>query len=165
MFIFLRFYLFIFRERGRKGEREGEKCGCVLASHTTPTGDQVHNPGMCPDWELNQWPFGSQASTQSNEPHQTGQNVYVYMKKVWKQILMGNEILHGFFMSFYTELDKDTPLGSKHDSRYYVLSSFFTIIWFITNHIKSHYEDLVTWLNLILYSSILIFVPRQFQMH
>ena len=26
-------------------------------------------PGMCPYGELNQWPFGSQASTQSTEPH------------------------------------------------------------------------------------------------
>ena len=25
---------------------------------------------MCPDWESNQWPFGSQASAQSTKPHQ-----------------------------------------------------------------------------------------------
>ena len=25
------------------------------------TGDLACNPGMCPDWESNQWPFGSQA--------------------------------------------------------------------------------------------------------
>ena len=55
---FLRFYLFIFRERGRDGEREGEKQQCVVASHTPPTGDLAHNPGMCPDWESNQQPFG-----------------------------------------------------------------------------------------------------------
>ena len=42
------FYLFIFRER----RREGEKHQCVVASHIT-TGDLGHNPGMCPDWELN----------------------------------------------------------------------------------------------------------------
>ena len=28
-----RFYLFIFREKGREGEREGEKHQCVVASH------------------------------------------------------------------------------------------------------------------------------------
>ena len=33
---FLRFYLFIYRERGRKGEREGEKHQCVVASHALP---------------------------------------------------------------------------------------------------------------------------------
>ena len=35
-------------------------------------GDLAHNPGMCPDWEWNQRPFGSQASTQSTESHQPG---------------------------------------------------------------------------------------------
>ena len=43
------FYLFIFRERGR----EGEKYQWVVASHMDPTGDLAHNPGMCPDWESN----------------------------------------------------------------------------------------------------------------
>ena len=42
------------------GERKGEKHQCVVASHVDPTGDRAHNQGMCPDWELNQWPFGSQ---------------------------------------------------------------------------------------------------------
>ena len=51
---FLRFYLFIFRERRRQGEREEEKHQCVVASHTPPTGDLAHNPSTCPDWELNQ---------------------------------------------------------------------------------------------------------------
>ena len=36
------------------------------------TGDLAHNPGMCPDWELNQRPFASQAGTQPTEPHQPG---------------------------------------------------------------------------------------------
>ena len=42
-----RFYLFIFRERGRKGEREGEKHQCVVVSQVPPTGDLACNPGMC----------------------------------------------------------------------------------------------------------------------
>ena len=48
-FFFLRFYLFIFRERGRKGEEQQ----CVVASHAPPTGDLACNPGMCPVWESN----------------------------------------------------------------------------------------------------------------
>ena len=56
------------------GEREGEKHPCVVASHATPAGDLAHNPGMCPDWESNLQPFGSQAGTQSMEPHQPGLN-------------------------------------------------------------------------------------------
>ena len=52
-FLFLRFYLFIYRERGMEGEREGEEHQCVVASHTPPTGDLAHNPGMCADQKLN----------------------------------------------------------------------------------------------------------------
>ena len=37
-----------------EGEREGEKHQCVVASHISLTGDLARNPGMCPDWELNQ---------------------------------------------------------------------------------------------------------------
>ena len=66
-----RFYLFIFREGkgGRKRVRETSMCGC-LSSYST--GVLACNPGMCPDWESNWWPFGSQASAQSTEPHQPG---------------------------------------------------------------------------------------------
>ena len=64
--------LFIFRERGMEGEKEGEKHQCVVASRMPPTGDLAHNPGMSPEWESNQLTFGSQASTQSTEPQQPG---------------------------------------------------------------------------------------------
>ena len=52
-YIFFKFYLFVFRERGREGEREGEKHQYVVASHMPPTGNPAGNPGMCPDWESN----------------------------------------------------------------------------------------------------------------
>ena len=67
-----RFYVFLFRQRGRQGEGEGEKHQGVVASHPSPIGDLARNPGMCPDWESNLRPFGSQTSTQSTEPHQCG---------------------------------------------------------------------------------------------
>ena len=67
-----RFYLFIFRERGREGEREGKKHQRVVASLMPPIGNLARNPVMCPDWESNQWPFGLQACDQSTEPHQPG---------------------------------------------------------------------------------------------
>ena len=44
-----------------KGGREGEKHQCVVSFYAPPTGDLAYNPGMCPDWELNQQPFGLQA--------------------------------------------------------------------------------------------------------
>ena len=61
--------LFIFRERGR----EGEKHHWVVASCAPPTGNLAHNPAMCPDWESNRQPFGLQADTQSTQSHQPGQ--------------------------------------------------------------------------------------------
>ena len=72
VFFFFLKSLFIFRQRGREGEREGEKHQCVVASHKPPTRDLARNPGMCPDWESNRGPFGSQARAQSTELHQPG---------------------------------------------------------------------------------------------
>ena len=66
------FICFIFRKRGKEAERGGKKHQCVVASRTIPTGDLASNPGMCPEWESNQRPFGLQASTESTEPHQPG---------------------------------------------------------------------------------------------
>ena len=39
------------------------------------TGDLAHNPGMCPDLERNQQPFGLQAGTQATEPQEPGLKV------------------------------------------------------------------------------------------
>ena len=47
-------------------------CGCL--SHTPLTGDLVYNPGMCPDWELNWGPFGSQPVL--NPLSYTNQGIY-----------------------------------------------------------------------------------------
>ena len=62
-------FIYLFLERGEEREKEGEKHQCVDASHAPPTGDLACNLGMCPDWELNQQPFGLQASAQSTELH------------------------------------------------------------------------------------------------
>ena len=51
----------------------------MVAFHTPPTGDLVHDPGVGSDWELNQWPFGSQAGTQLTEP---GSLVFLMMAVV-----------------------------------------------------------------------------------
>ena len=73
LFFFLRFYLFIFTERGGEGkEKEGKKHQCVVASCTPHAGDLACNPGMCPDWGSNPRPFGSQSRAQSTEPQQPG---------------------------------------------------------------------------------------------
>ena len=69
---------FMFRQRGREGEGKGEKHQCVVASCAHPTGDIACNPGMCLDWKSNHQPFGSQASTQSTEPHQPGLGAAIF---------------------------------------------------------------------------------------
>ena len=76
-FIFLRFYLCIFRQGGREGEKEGEKhqcerktsIGCLL--HVPQQGTEL-NPGMSPDWELNWQLFALWDNTQPTEPYQSG---------------------------------------------------------------------------------------------
>ena len=45
---------------------------CVVASCAPPTGDLAHNPGMCPDWELNLQPFGPQDDAQPTKSHWPG---------------------------------------------------------------------------------------------
>ena len=76
------FYLFIFRARGRERESKGEKHQRVVASHTPATGDLAWNPGMYPDWESNRRPFGSQAGTQSTEPHQPGPTLAFFKENI-----------------------------------------------------------------------------------
>ena len=64
-------------------ERDGEKHQWVIVFHTpTPTGDLARNSGTCPDWESNQRPFDSQASTQPSEPYQQGPFVPVLWAKI-----------------------------------------------------------------------------------
>ena len=65
IFFLKRFYLFIFRERGR----EGERARCVRKTSMPRTRDLARNSGMCPDQEWNQWSFALQDDIQATEPH------------------------------------------------------------------------------------------------
>ena len=62
---FLRFYFFLERGEGREKERERNihvwEIHQSVAPRTHLTGDLAHNPGLCPDWESNQWSFSSKA--------------------------------------------------------------------------------------------------------
>ena len=69
-FFFKRFYLFIFRERGKEGEREGGKHQVQLLLAQPPQGTWPVTQAYACAW--NPRPPGSQTSTQSNEPHQPG---------------------------------------------------------------------------------------------
>ena len=46
---FLKYFIYLFLERGEGKEKEEEKYPCVAASCAPPTGDLALNPGMCPD--------------------------------------------------------------------------------------------------------------------
>ena len=90
MHIFLKI-LFIYVKEGegrRKRGRETSMYGCLLL---TLTGDLACNPGMCPDWELNQQPFGSQVSTQSTESHQPGPNEH-FLKREFCNNFYANQL-------------------------------------------------------------------------
>ena len=84
--IFLKIIIYLPSERGEGREKErGRNIGMweicqSVASCMSPSGDLTCTPGMCPDWELNWWPFGSQASTQSIEPHQPEQGFFYLIK-------------------------------------------------------------------------------------
>ena len=74
--------LFIFREQETFIFRERERNISVREKHhsvASPTGDLACNSDTCPDWELNQWPFGLQASAQPTELHQPG-HFYSFLK-------------------------------------------------------------------------------------
>ena len=83
-------YLFIFRERGGGREKEREKNTNAqeihpsVASHMSPTWDPTCNSGMCPDWDSNQRPLGSQSGIQSTESHQPGCSDVFVSRAFWK---------------------------------------------------------------------------------
>ena len=70
-------YLFLERERGREGERDGEKQQLPLIRALTE--DQTPNPGMCPDQESNRQPL--LCWTTSNALSHTGQGVTSIFKR------------------------------------------------------------------------------------
>ena len=95
-------FIYLFRERGK----EGEKHQCVVASRAPPTGDLACHPGMCPGWESNQRPFGSQAGTQFTEPHQPGP-IFVFQISNFTiplsyPILPSSSLFFSFFVSNFS---------------------------------------------------------------
>ena len=88
LFYFFFRFIYLYLERGEEKEKEGERNIHVqekywlVASHTPPNGDLTHNPGVCPDWELNLWPFGSQAALNPLSHTSHGRNP-TFQRKHW----------------------------------------------------------------------------------
>ena len=88
----------------------------MVASHVPPTGDLAHNPGMCPDWESNQRPFGSQAGTQSTEPHQPGPNLKTFKNTTCALLclLRGGSCCHGCVLFLGNSERRSEPALGTH---------------------------------------------------
>ena len=84
----------------------------MVASCVPPTGDLAPNPGMCPDWESNWRPFGSQAGAQSIEPHQPG----------WQAFSIKGQILNisGFVYHAVSVVQFNAGVIVKSSHRQYV---------------------------------------------
>ena len=71
--------LFLEGKGGRNRGRKTSMCGCLLCA---PCWDLAHNPGMCPDWELNWRPFGLQART-----YRIFQTIrYTFSSQIWRKM-------------------------------------------------------------------------------
>ena len=117
---------FIYFWRGGGREKEGEKRQCVVASCMLPTGDLAHNTGMCFDRESNRRLLGSQAGTQSTEPHQPGLGgvfvfcfvLFCFKRTYFSQIISRRWLMNDFMvrkMKYRWAIDKNLKFeGIQH---------------------------------------------------
>ena len=121
--VFFKDFLFIFREKGREGERNGEK-HWLVAPRRPPTGDPSSNPNMCPDQELNQWPLWSMGQCPTYWATPVRAHTITFAFRSWKCLLslawniLTSSICHGFFL-----LVSD-PIMLMHPSSQWALWSF-----------------------------------------
>ena len=86
---FLKYFTYLERGEGRDvWEIHGSVASCK-----PPTVGLAHNPGIFPDLQSNQWPFGSQASTLSTKPHQPGRALLKFVHSIMT--------LYSFFFSLF----------------------------------------------------------------
>ena len=73
-------------DRGEGRVEERERNINVWLSHAPPSGgDLAQNPGMCPDWESNQWPFGLQAGLSPLSHTILGNNSILIIKTIYEK--------------------------------------------------------------------------------
>ena len=85
----------MFLERGEWREEERERSivlwrntDRLVASHRPQTEDLAHGPGVCPDWEFSQRPFGLHVDSQRTEPHQPGQKMLHMLSEYYLFIIL-----------------------------------------------------------------------------
>ena len=91
----------------------------MVASHVLSTRDLAHNAGMCPDWELNQQPLGSQVGPQSTESHQPGLS-----KELLREWFFGC-FLCSIFCRLYEKVSSGDCFFLVH------LLSLFALCWYL----------------------------------
>ena len=75
---FKKYFIHLFLEReGKGGRRRGREASivCLLCPLTR---DGTRNPGMCPDWESNWWPFALWGNVQPTEPDRSGLHMFFF---------------------------------------------------------------------------------------
>ena len=131
LFFFLDF-IYLFLERRREGEWEGEKHQCVVAPHTPRAGDLAHNPGTYPDWEWNRRPLDLQAGTQSTEPHQPGRFCFSFSESLYCSVLFSSFVLQVWQSGFSLH----ETLSSPSSWSCYCPLDQFTFLWHMTDSWK-----------------------------
>ena len=117
----------------------------------TLTGDQICNLGMCPDRELNLWPFGLQEDVQPSEPHTSQGNLISFYRRDSEgafQVCPGEMVWRGKYLIFCNETRGETedllsPGTSAHSLFHNCKLSVMilkTVLTFLLDHLpRCHY--------------------------
>ena len=103
---FIKYFVYLFLDRGERREKERERNISVWLPLLCPAlGNLACNPGMCPDWEWNQQPFGSQAGTQSTEPQPARAELLIFVSFVSFRIYITKMLIFTLMLQFFYQYD------------------------------------------------------------
>ena len=129
LFIFKRFYLFIFRERRREGEREGEKHWCVVASHKPPLGSWSATQACALTGNRTSDPLIHRpALNPLSHTSQRCSNLYFHQQCIYIPTLPNQHFISSYFIFCHADVDKDSLLNQTSVSLLWTLF-FYWLIW------------------------------------
>ena len=115
---FFKDFIYLFLERGKGGRKRGRETSVwerninQLPFVCTRTRDQTCSPGMCPDWELNQWHFALQDNAHPTELHWSGNmNHFLIMTQKLSQVSGSPELAFPRFI--ITEQNRDSETTER----------------------------------------------------